>query len=253
MLLRRITQHIKDQNWFAVLIDFLIVVVGILLAFQITEWGDRQTEKRSLNVALERLHDEIQFNIASIDKYSQRHEDIATAGQTLLSLASDPDLKAIPMDLIGKVFIDAFTTDYSTSALLSVLNQQTFQGLRSNELRPFISSLPAEYLDASEDELIVVHRVDTHSIPYISQKLPVGPLWALGHKGTDWETYFASLEELGDYDPITIDEFKTLASSMQFQNEVVNRIGYERLILIEQKELRTLLIQALALIEAETQ
>jgi len=26
MLLRRITQHVKDQNWFAVAIDFFIVV-----------------------------------------------------------------------------------------------------------------------------------------------------------------------------------------------------------------------------------
>lgn len=29
----------KDQNWFAVAVDVVIVVVGILLAFQITEWN----------------------------------------------------------------------------------------------------------------------------------------------------------------------------------------------------------------------
>lgn len=253
MILRRITQHLKNQNWIAVGIDFLIVVVGILLAFQITEWGDRQAEKRALNIALERLHDEIQLNIAAIDKYSQRHEDIATAGQHLLSLASTPDLKSIPMDLIGKVFIDAFTTDYSTSALVSVLNQQTFQGLRSNELRPFISALPAEYLDANEDEILLVERVDTHFVPYISQKLPTGPLWALGHKGTVWEEYFSYIGDLGNKDAVTLAEFKDLASTMQFQNEVINRIGYERLVLIEQKELRAVLEKALILIEQETQ
>ena len=31
MLLRRITKHVKDQNWFAVFIDFLIVVVGVFI------------------------------------------------------------------------------------------------------------------------------------------------------------------------------------------------------------------------------
>ena len=253
MLLRSVSKHIKKQNWFAVVVDFLIVVVGILLAFQITEWGDRQTEKRSLDVALERLHDEIQLNITAIDKYSKRHEDIAIAGQALLTSVHDPDLNAIPMHLIGKVFIDAFTTDYSTSALLSVLNQQSFHGLRSNELRPFISALPAEYLDASEDEMLLIERVDTHFIPYISQKLPTGPLWALGHKGTVWEEYFSYIAKLGNEDAVTLAEFKDLASSMQFQNEVINRIGYERLVLIEQKELRILLVKALALIEEETQ
>jgi hypothetical protein len=166
-------------------------------------------------------------------------------------LVRSPDLKTLPNDLVGKVFIDAYTTNYSTSALMSVLNQQTFQGLQSNELRPTISALPAEYLDASEDELMVVERVDTHFIPYISQRLPVGPLWALAHKNTEWESYFASIDGLSVNSTESVAEFKALASSMQFQNEVINRIGYERLILIEQKELRSLLVQALALIEEE--
>jgi len=44
--------HVKDQNWFAVALDFFIVVVGILIAFQITSWNDarkdRQAEQRYL-------------------------------------------------------------------------------------------------------------------------------------------------------------------------------------------------------------
>ena len=31
MILRRITQHVKDQNWTAVAIDLVIVVVGVFL------------------------------------------------------------------------------------------------------------------------------------------------------------------------------------------------------------------------------
>ncbi len=50
MLLRSISKHVKDQNWFAVALDFVIVVTGILIAFQITNWNegraDRQLEKR---------------------------------------------------------------------------------------------------------------------------------------------------------------------------------------------------------------
>ncbi len=52
MLLRRLTKHVKDQNWFAVGLDFFIVVVGILIAFQITNWstarGDRLREAQIL-------------------------------------------------------------------------------------------------------------------------------------------------------------------------------------------------------------
>ena len=31
MLLRSLTKHVKDQNWFAVALDFVIVVAGILI------------------------------------------------------------------------------------------------------------------------------------------------------------------------------------------------------------------------------
>ncbi len=48
MILRRLSMHVKDQNWFAVALDFLIVVAGILIAFQITDWNERQQEKANL-------------------------------------------------------------------------------------------------------------------------------------------------------------------------------------------------------------
>ena len=35
MLLRRITKHVQNQNWFAVVIDFLIVVVGVFIGIQV--------------------------------------------------------------------------------------------------------------------------------------------------------------------------------------------------------------------------
>ena len=45
MILRRISKHVKDQNWFAVALDFLIVVVGILIAFQITNWNEARLDR----------------------------------------------------------------------------------------------------------------------------------------------------------------------------------------------------------------
>ena len=59
MLLRSITQHVKDQNWFAVALDFLIVVVGILIAFQITNWNEKRSERSNEVHYLERLDTEL--------------------------------------------------------------------------------------------------------------------------------------------------------------------------------------------------
>jgi len=39
MILRRLTKHVKDQNWFAVGLDFVIVVAGVFLGIQIGNWN----------------------------------------------------------------------------------------------------------------------------------------------------------------------------------------------------------------------
>ena len=58
MLLRSITKHVKDQNWFAVVLDFLIVVVGILIAFQITNWNDERADAAKYAQLVQRLTEE---------------------------------------------------------------------------------------------------------------------------------------------------------------------------------------------------
>jgi hypothetical protein len=48
MLLRRITKPVKDQNWFAIGIDFAIVVSGVFVGLQVTSWNEaRVAESRA--------------------------------------------------------------------------------------------------------------------------------------------------------------------------------------------------------------
>ena len=55
MILRRLTKHVKDQNWFAVGLDFVIVVLGILIAFQITNWSASRKARADLVLAEQAL------------------------------------------------------------------------------------------------------------------------------------------------------------------------------------------------------
>ena len=56
MLLRRVTKHVKDQNWFAVGIDFCIVVIGVFIGIQVANWNEAQADradtKRTLTLLL---------------------------------------------------------------------------------------------------------------------------------------------------------------------------------------------------------
>jgi hypothetical protein len=75
MLLRRITKHITDQNWFAVFLDFFIVVAGILIAFQITNWSDAQQDQKLSVEYQQRLSADIEarkFSLEMMKNYYQQ-------------------------------------------------------------------------------------------------------------------------------------------------------------------------------------
>ena len=45
MLLGSATKHSKQQNWFAVWVDFVIVVVGSFAGLQVQEWSNARANR----------------------------------------------------------------------------------------------------------------------------------------------------------------------------------------------------------------
>ncbi|WP_411818416.1 DUF6090 family protein [Hyphococcus sp. DH-69] len=73
MLLRRITEHVKAQNWTAVALDFVIVVVGVFIGIQVSNWNaarvDHVREARYLN----NLAVEIREEVVALDEMMLAH------------------------------------------------------------------------------------------------------------------------------------------------------------------------------------
>ena len=59
MILRRITEHVKAQNWFAVGLDFFIVVVGVFIGLQVANWNEARRDRVDEAIFLQDLHDDI--------------------------------------------------------------------------------------------------------------------------------------------------------------------------------------------------
>jgi hypothetical protein len=55
MILRRFSANIRRQDWFALLLDLLIVVVGIYLGLQVDAWNTARQDKATAYEYLERL------------------------------------------------------------------------------------------------------------------------------------------------------------------------------------------------------
>jgi len=62
MLLRRITQHVKTQNWFAVTLDFIIVVIGVAVAMMGQEWLNERDQRQNTIQAEKVLQDDLRSN-----------------------------------------------------------------------------------------------------------------------------------------------------------------------------------------------
>lgn len=98
MILRRITKHVKDQNWFAVGLDFFIVVVGVFIGIQVSNWNAGRTDRADEAIFLERLHDDlVRVEDASARVRTRRIsliDDLNSAAAVVFS--DDPALQLTP-------------------------------------------------------------------------------------------------------------------------------------------------------------
>lgn len=56
MILRRVIDHVKAQNWTAVALDFFIVVMGVFIGLQVQEWAVSRRDAAQEARYYERLH-----------------------------------------------------------------------------------------------------------------------------------------------------------------------------------------------------
>ncbi|GJL91340.1 hypothetical protein [Hyphococcus sp.] len=96
MILRRVIAHFRKQEWTAIGLDFLIVVVGVFIGIQVANWNetvnDRQREEAVLRAMIE--------DIDATSTYLQERLDINIDGsKSLKGLADHIDARTAPLEL----------------------------------------------------------------------------------------------------------------------------------------------------------
>lgn len=94
MILRSLTKHVRDQNWFAVGLDFLIVVVGVFIGIQVANWNEARADERLGKVYLDRLSSDLQYDLDATETmiayYSAVVEGVLEADRLLSTANPDP-------------------------------------------------------------------------------------------------------------------------------------------------------------------
>ncbi len=93
MILRRLAQSLKDQNWTAICIEFVLLVVGVFLGIQVANWNTARIERALEATYLSRLADDVRSDIVEINEINRVSAQRMSALDYLLRNATG---KALP-------------------------------------------------------------------------------------------------------------------------------------------------------------
>ena len=65
-ILARLSQAVREQNWFAVALEVVIVILGVVIGFQITTWGQSRSDGSKERVYLLQLENDIERTIDNL-------------------------------------------------------------------------------------------------------------------------------------------------------------------------------------------
>lgn len=158
MILRRLTEHVKAQNWFAVGLDFLIVVIGVFFGLQASNWNDAERVRTLERSYISRTADDLRSSISAFEAEIERATASRSALERFMSAIeapSTPDaelLSAAQSYLTEGVLLAKFGPTRTTfEELRSTGNLDT---IRDRQLREALIDLDTFY-DGSNDSFSV--------------------------------------------------------------------------------------------------
>jgi len=93
MILRRLTENLRAQNWTAITIEFAIVVIGVFVGTQVSNWNQERLEKVATSKMLDQLRPEIQNQFEFFDSARVYYRTTKPfAEQALAGWAGDPQI-----------------------------------------------------------------------------------------------------------------------------------------------------------------
>jgi hypothetical protein len=68
VIIRRLASALREQNWFTVVLEVMIVVVGIFIGLQVDGWNEGRKKQQNIDVQLLRIADDAAVMVAEADR-----------------------------------------------------------------------------------------------------------------------------------------------------------------------------------------
>ena len=209
MLLKRLTQGIRSRDWFTVLVELMVLIVGVFLGLQVDDWNQRRIDRIEEQYYLDRLGRDLQRSLSEQEKLLEaawtNFED-ALAIQKVLEARELGGMTASEFESrIGSI------RGIPRSMLVTATTEELIAGgkaslLRSNELREELADFVEWYSDQERsDDYVSSVIIDA----YNRQSHFMTPEWTDPTNPPKWS---ADVEELMN-DPDAVSTMRQLTNA----------------------------------------
>jgi hypothetical protein len=160
MILRRLAQNLREQNWTAIAIEFVLLVVGVFLGIQVANWNERGVEDARAQAYLARLQRDYRMDQSTIQRseaywrkvrdYGKQAIRYAETGERVDGSAWKTVLAFYQASQVQQWYAaDATYQEMRSSGELGLLRDQA---LREAMSRYYTGTVSAAYLYAVQPE-----------------------------------------------------------------------------------------------------
>lgn len=253
MLLRRVTQHIQNQNWFAVFIDFMIVVVGVFIGIQVANWNEARIDREDEVRYLKAMAEDVVMSLGKGTQALARLERQQNDRKELLerSTSGDWDLSSARLDeliLNGFFFAEPISIEHVTFETLK--NSGQFALIGDQTLQAALQSLGTRIIDLQtlqNDEFGIIQQLsDPILIQHFDLKSVFQAFRDAQERPLDWLPKYPASSGIPEH-----------VKSVEFANVLIYRsyagqskIRFLKAILEQEKHIGQLIEERLAVLDA---
>ena len=165
MIFKRFAANLRAQNWFAIAIEFAIVVAGVFVGTQVSNWNDQRIEQAETQRMLQGLRPELRNMLSNFRvlreyyKVTREYGTTAFAGWRNDPSVSDRDFVIAAYQASQNTFTGLNSVSWS-----EIFGAQRFQGVGDQQLRDELSVLMTQDYTVLEKELFTEYRQNVRKI-----------------------------------------------------------------------------------------
>lgn len=235
MILRSVTQHVKDQNWFAIVLDFLIVVIGVFVGLQVSNWNEERANEGIVAAHLseiaqdlrshldfhDKLYDSAVARIAAVDyiydkAFDRKLPDVLRLSVETWKVPETPPIREEDLDVImGSVNLIRITVG-SRNGYESLISSGHLGLIKNRDLARRVQQYYDQYDDVRDTagDVFRPFRNDGVLASYkygvsVFDERPVEEIIELVREHEEFAAYLRSAREWGIVHAVFLDQLKT--------------------------------------------